>query len=90
MQGGAGLVLLAETIGATVRRATSAGGEAAILAEQLGAAVQRLLEVTAEAWGSGDFAPVLANATAYLEAVGPHGPGLALARAVARRGGQGG
>ncbi len=70
MQGGAGLVLLAEAIGATVKRATSAGGEAARLGEQLGAALQRLLEVTAQAWGSGDFASVLANATAYLEAAG--------------------
>ncbi|HWK16988.1 MAG TPA: acyl-CoA dehydrogenase [Solirubrobacteraceae bacterium] len=70
MQGGAGLGLLTEAIGATVKRATSAGGEAAVLGEQLGAALQRLLEVTAQAWGSGEVAPVLANATAYLEATG--------------------
>jgi hypothetical protein len=70
MQGGAGLGLLAEAIGTTVKRATSAGGEAAVLGEQLGAALQRLLEVTAQAWGSGEVAPVLANATAYLEATG--------------------
>ncbi len=70
MQGGAGLGLLAEAIGTTVKRATGAGGEAAALGEQLGAALQRLLEVTAQAWGSGEFAAVLANATAYLEATG--------------------
>jgi len=70
MQGGAGLGLLAEAIGVTVKRATSAGGEAAVLGEQLGAALQLLLEVTAQAWGSGEVAPVLANATAYLEAAG--------------------
>jgi alkylation response protein AidB-like acyl-CoA dehydrogenase len=70
MQAGAGLGLLAEAIGTTVKRATGAGGEAAALGEQLGAALQRLLEVTAAAWRSGEFAPVLANATAYLEAAG--------------------
>jgi len=72
MQGGAGLAVLAETIGATVARARAAGGEPAALAEPLAAALQRLLEVTGVLWSEGvagaDVA--LANATTYLEAAG--------------------
>jgi alkylation response protein AidB-like acyl-CoA dehydrogenase len=70
MHGGAGLALLAETIGATAARAEQAGGEAAALAAQLQAVVRRIGEVTGSLWGSGDVELALANATAYLEAVG--------------------
>jgi alkylation response protein AidB-like acyl-CoA dehydrogenase len=70
MHGGAGLALLAETIGATTSRAHAAGGDAAALAAQLEAVVARVVEVTAQLWGSGDVELALANATAYLEAVG--------------------
>ena len=70
MHGGAGLALLAETIGATTARATDLGGEAAALAGQLQAVVDRIGTVTAQVWGSGDVELSLANATAYLEAVG--------------------
>jgi hypothetical protein len=70
MHGGAGLALLAETIGAATTRATELGGEAATLAAQLQAVVERIGVVTAQVWGSGDVELSLANATAYLEAVG--------------------
>jgi alkylation response protein AidB-like acyl-CoA dehydrogenase len=70
MHGGAGLALLAETIGATAGRAEALGGEAAALAGQLRTVVERVVEVTAKVWGSGDVELALANATAYLEAVG--------------------
>ncbi|MFC4147925.1 acyl-CoA dehydrogenase [Micromonospora mangrovi] len=70
MQGGAGLALLLETIGATVTRAWKAEGEAAELAAHLGAAVDRIGVVTRRLWGSGDPELALANASLYLEAVG--------------------
>ncbi|MGC5022552.1 acyl-CoA dehydrogenase [Micromonospora sp. DT47] len=70
MRGGAGLALLLETIGATVSRAGKADGEAAVLAGQLGAAVDRIGATTRRLWSAGDPALALANASAYLEAVG--------------------
>jgi alkylation response protein AidB-like acyl-CoA dehydrogenase len=70
MNGGAGLTLLAETIGATIARAETAGGLAAELGAELGARLQRAVEVTAQAWASGDPELALANSTAYLEAMG--------------------
>ncbi|MGY1823864.1 acyl-CoA dehydrogenase [Geodermatophilus sp. SYSU D00079] len=68
MQGGAGLALLAGTIGRTTARA--AGTEWASFADDLDAAVSRIGTVTATLWGAGDPAVTLANATAYLEAAG--------------------
>jgi butyryl-CoA dehydrogenase len=68
--GGAGLVALAETIAATVARATTTGGEVAALGAQLQQAVSRVGEVTATLWGAGDPEVTLANASLYLEAVG--------------------
>ncbi|MGY1691091.1 acyl-CoA dehydrogenase [Geodermatophilus sp. SYSU D01105] len=68
MQGGAGLALLAETIGRTTARA--AGTEWAALAADLDAVVARIGSVTATLWGAGDPAVTLANSTAYLEAAG--------------------
>jgi alkylation response protein AidB-like acyl-CoA dehydrogenase len=70
MHGGAGLALLAETIGATSARARQAGGEAADLAGQLDTAVERVVEVTAKLWAGTDPELALANASVYLEAVG--------------------
>ncbi|GAA4823726.1 acyl-CoA dehydrogenase [Tomitella cavernea] len=74
MQGGAGLVLLAQTIEATAERARQAGGDAAGYAEELSAAVARLTEVTGTLWAGGgaeDTAQVaLANSSVYLEATG--------------------
>ncbi|WP_200216168.1 acyl-CoA dehydrogenase [Micromonospora coerulea] len=70
MQGGAGLALLVETIGATVSRAWKAEGEAAELAARLGAAVDRIGVVTRRLWARGDAEVALANASVYLEAVG--------------------
>jgi butyryl-CoA dehydrogenase len=70
MQGGAGLALLASTIGAAVERGRATGGEAAEHAEAVQARVDRLVEVTATLWGTGDPAVALANASAYLEAAG--------------------
>src|SRR4029453_8168427 len=68
MQGGAGLVLLGETIAAPTARA--AGTEWAGFAADLGAAVARLGAVTATLWGAGDPAVTLANSHVYLEAAG--------------------
>jgi hypothetical protein len=65
MQGGAGLALLASTIGETVSRAGDHP-----FAAQLTAAVDRVVEVTQTLWGTGDPALALANASVYLEAVG--------------------
>ncbi|MEV1108342.1 acyl-CoA dehydrogenase [Micromonospora sp. NPDC049751] len=70
MHGGAGLVLLTETMGDTVARARVAGGEAAELAERLDTAVRRITTVTRRLWAGGDPVLALANASAYLEAVG--------------------
>jgi hypothetical protein len=70
MQNGAGLRLLAETVGETVARAQQAGGEAAELAGTLQLAVARIAGVTMTLWGSGDPDTALANASIYLEAVG--------------------
>ncbi|MFF5173368.1 acyl-CoA dehydrogenase [Micromonospora sp. NPDC000089] len=70
MQGGAGLALLLETVGATVSRAWKADGEAAELAGRLGAAVDRVAAVTRRLWETGDPEVALANASVYLEAVG--------------------
>jgi alkylation response protein AidB-like acyl-CoA dehydrogenase len=67
-QGGAGLRLLAGTIGATTARA--AGTEWSDLAADLDRAVARLASVTATLWGTGDADLALANASAYLEATG--------------------
>ncbi|MFI6265890.1 acyl-CoA dehydrogenase [Micromonospora sp. NPDC051006] len=70
MRDGAGLALLVETIGDTVRRAGTLEGEAAQLAGQLGAAVDRVTAVTRRLWAGGDPEVALANASLYLEAVG--------------------
>lgn len=69
MGGGAGLALLAETIGATIERADSVDG-ATEYAAALRAALDRLVAVTAQVWSAGDPSVSLANATAYLEAAG--------------------
>jgi butyryl-CoA dehydrogenase len=68
VHGGAGLRLLAETIGATTRRA--AGTPFADLAADVDAALARLVAVTGTLWGTGDPALALANASAYLDAAG--------------------
>ncbi|MGC4771756.1 acyl-CoA dehydrogenase [Micromonospora sp. DT44] len=70
MRGGAGLLLLTETMGETVARARVAGGEIAELAERLDTAVRRITTVTRRLWAGGDPVLALANASAYLEAVG--------------------
>ncbi|WP_448626660.1 acyl-CoA dehydrogenase [Geodermatophilus sp. URMC 64] len=67
-QGGAGLRLLGETIGATTARA--AGTEWSAFAADLDAAAARLGSVTATLRGTGDAELALANASAYLEAAG--------------------
>jgi alkylation response protein AidB-like acyl-CoA dehydrogenase len=70
MHGGAGLAALAETITATTARARETGGEAADLGAQLDLVVARIGEVTGKLWADMDPELALANATAYLEAVG--------------------
>jgi butyryl-CoA dehydrogenase len=67
MQGGAGLALLAATVGETVERARK---EHDGYASALAAAVERVVEVTQVLWDTGDPALALANASVYLEAVG--------------------
>jgi len=64
MNGGAGLRLLADTIGATIARSSGPPAQA------LRAAVDRVLQVTATLWSSGDPETALANSSIYLEAVG--------------------
>ncbi|WP_370617844.1 acyl-CoA dehydrogenase [Mumia sp. Pv 4-285] len=68
--GGAGLALLADTIGATIAQARKAGGDAVSYADALERALGRLGEVTGLAWADRDPVVALANATAYLEAAG--------------------
>ncbi len=70
MNGGAGLGLLAETIGATIAKATTVGGEAAEHAAALQASVDRLVSTTATLWKDLDPAVALANSSVYLEAAG--------------------
>lgn len=67
---GAGLRALGETIAATTERAAAAGGEAAELATALDERWSRITAVTERLWSSGDPEVALANASAYLEAVG--------------------
>ena len=67
-QGGAGLRLLGETIGATTARA--ARTQWAAFAADLDAAVARTGSVTTTLWGTGDPDLALANASVYLEAAG--------------------
>ncbi|MEP9414498.1 acyl-CoA dehydrogenase [Gordonia sp. VNQ95] len=69
MAGGAGLALLAETIGDTITRA----GRVPELSEYAAAlrdSIDTLVATTATVWSAGDVAVSLANATAYLEATG--------------------
>jgi alkylation response protein AidB-like acyl-CoA dehydrogenase len=64
---GAGLVLLACRIRATVDRTPA---ELAWMADRLDAACRRLLDVTQKLWSDADPNRALANATAYLDAAG--------------------
>ena len=70
MAGGAGFTVLRETVGATIDRATAAGGEAAEHGATLRAALDRLAEVTAVLHAHPDAEERLANASVYLEAAG--------------------
>ncbi|MEI4741741.1 acyl-CoA dehydrogenase [Rhodococcus erythropolis] len=70
MQGGAGLDLLASTIGSTIDRAHHLGGETADLATELKTALGRAVEVTTRLRSEPDKARALANSSIYLEAVG--------------------
>ena len=68
---GAGLRLLLETVGSTAARARDCGdAELADFAARLTAAFARIESVTATLHGAGDLDLTLANASAYLEAVG--------------------
>lgn len=69
MDDGAGLALLAETITATIDRA-SENGATVRYADELRRAVNRLVEVTTQLWSAGDVAVTLANSSLYLEAAG--------------------
>ncbi|HEY3005678.1 MAG TPA: acyl-CoA dehydrogenase, partial [Kribbellaceae bacterium] len=70
MQDGAALRLLAETMAATIRRASEAGGEAAAFGTGLGATLERVVAVTRRLYGAGDLEVTLANSSVYLEAMG--------------------
>ena len=70
MRGGAGLRLLRDEIGATTRRAATAGSVAQALATQLGAAADRVIQTTQRVWATGEPETALASASVYLEAVG--------------------
>lgn len=67
MQGGEGLLLLAETISGTIDRA---GAAQADYASALRTAIDRLVAITAQLWSTGDPELALANSTVYLEAAG--------------------
>lgn len=69
MDGGAGLRLLAGTLMETVARA-SADADLKPWADALAAVLTRIGRVTATVWSDGDPERALANASAYLEAVG--------------------
>ncbi len=69
MDGGAGLALLAETIGRTVGAAAADPGLAAY-GQSLAEALQRLQDATRSAWATADPEAALANATPYLQAFG--------------------
>jgi alkylation response protein AidB-like acyl-CoA dehydrogenase len=67
---GAGLRVWADTAGATVTRARALGGESAVLAGTVAAAIDRLVAATRSVWAAGDAEAILAQATAYIEAMG--------------------
>jgi alkylation response protein AidB-like acyl-CoA dehydrogenase len=67
---GAGLRAWADTAADTLRRTIALGGESAELAGAVQTAVDRLVAVTRSVWATGDTEATLAQATAYLEAMG--------------------
>ena len=69
MQGGAGLQLLARTIGATSAQARK-HPELAAWADQLAQALQDVGEATQAAWATGNPTEALANAVPYMQAFG--------------------
>lgn len=68
--GGAGLMLLAGRIEATIARAREVGGRAAVHADALKVRLDRVGEVTLGLVGLGTPEKMTANATTYLEAAG--------------------
>jgi alkylation response protein AidB-like acyl-CoA dehydrogenase len=70
VDGGRGLVLLAEAATATVKRARDVGGEAAVLATDVQASVDRVVGVTRNIWHRGDVETILAQASGYLDVLG--------------------
>jgi butyryl-CoA dehydrogenase len=83
MQGGGALKLLAHRIDATIARALPQP-RLAEHASALARALQRLGAATRAAWATNEPAAALANATPYLQAFGPHGDRVAVARRGAR------
>jgi len=70
MKDGAGLVALAQAIGASAGRATDTGGDLAEHGQALYHALNRLVAVAAQVWEKRDPDLALANASIYLEAAG--------------------
>jgi alkylation response protein AidB-like acyl-CoA dehydrogenase len=69
MEGGKGLMLLANRINATIERAIQRP-ELAEYANSLGQALQKVGAATKAAWATGDPAQALANAVPYMQAFG--------------------
>jgi alkylation response protein AidB-like acyl-CoA dehydrogenase len=69
MQGGAGLRLLADKVGATIQRAADVPALAEH-AKALSTALKQLGSATQAAWSTGEPEEALANATPYLQAFG--------------------
>ena len=70
LQSGAALRLLAGRMRATIARASATGGAPAAHAHALRTQLDRLLEVTGILWADADPVVALADATAFLEALG--------------------
>jgi alkylation response protein AidB-like acyl-CoA dehydrogenase len=70
LDGGAGLGLLVDRMRATAERAAAVDGDGSSYAAQLRDAIDEVLDTTAAVAALGDLGAMLAEATAYLEAVG--------------------
>lgn len=70
VNGGAGMLALAEAIEETVDKAQQQGGEAGEFADALAASSAQLQQTAAAAWAGGNPEIALANASIYLEAFG--------------------
>lgn len=70
MNGGVGMLALAEAMAETIGKARQGRGETAEFADALAVQSAKLQQTAAAAWASGDPVVALANASIYLEAFG--------------------